>query len=96
MTFSEIHRKVTEMLYTLPDGRKIDLARVESISKIREYGQAGQIIEEQFIGFAIHLKNNETIEIKDKYHYSDWSEVKIRLSKLRDDIIAKWEKVQKK
>ncbi len=61
-----------------------------------EYGQAGQIIEEQFIGFAIHLKNNETIEVKDKYHYSDWAEVKIRLSKLRDDIIAKWEQVQKK
>ncbi len=67
------------MLYTLPDGRKIDLARVESISKIREYGQAGQIIE-----------------VKDKYHYSDWSEVKIRLSKLRDDIVTQWEKVQKK
>lgn len=41
------------MLYTLPDGRKIDLARVESISKIKEYGQTGQIIEEQFIGFAM-------------------------------------------
>ncbi len=84
------------ILYTLPDGKKIDLTRVESISKIREYGQAGRIIEKQLIGFAIHLKNNETIEVKEEYHFSDWAEVKIRLSKLRDDIIAHWEKVQKK
>jgi len=87
---------VAEMLYLLPDGKKIDLARVESISKIREYGQTGKIIEEQYIGFSTHLKNNEIVEVKDKYHYSDWAEVKIRLNKLRDDIIAHREKVHKK
>jgi len=87
---------VVEMLYLLPDGKKIDLARVESISKIREYGQAGKIIEKQLIGFSIHLKNNEIIEVKEEYHFSDWAEVKIRLNKLRDDIIAHWEKGQKK
>ncbi len=41
-------------------------------------------------------KQVRLLKIKDKYHYSDWSEVKIRLSKLRDDIVTQWEKVQKK
>ncbi|MEN6444720.1 MAG: hypothetical protein ABFC98_01585 [Candidatus Cloacimonas sp.] len=80
------------MLYTLPDGKKLDFARVESISKIRDYGQAENIVEKQHIGFAIHLKNKETIEVKETYHYSDWAEAKLRLNKIRNDIISEWEK----
>ena len=81
-------------MYILPDGRQIDLSKVESISKIREYGQVEHIVEKHLIGFTIHLKNKEIIEVKDLYHYSDWSEVKRRMNKLREDIIDNWNKMK--
>ncbi len=86
--------KVGKMIYTLPDGRQVDLSKVESISKIRDYGQVDNIVQKYLIGFSIRLTNKEIIEVKDIYHYSDWSEVKLRMNKLREDIINQWKSMQ--
>ena len=43
--------KVEKMIYTLPDGRQVDLSKVESISKIRDYGQVDNIVQKYLIGF---------------------------------------------
>ena len=82
------------MNYTLPDGRTIDLAKVSSISKVRDFGRDSKTIDLHQIGFTIHLQRREIVEILDQYHYSDWAEVKTRLKRLREQIIQKWEEEQ--
>ncbi len=79
------------MNYTLPSGQVIDLARVSSVSKIRDFGRDSKSIDRHLIGFTVHLHKREVVEVTDFYYYSDWAEVKSRLKKLREDIIDKWE-----
>jgi len=79
------------MNYTLPSGQVIDLARVSSVSKIRDFGRDSKSIDRHLIGFTVHLQKREVVEVTDYYYYSDWAEVKSRLKRLREDIIDKWE-----
>ncbi len=82
------------MNYTLPDGRIVDLAKVSSISKVRDFGRDSNTIDLHQIGFTIHLERREIVEVLDKYHFCDWAEVKNRLKRLREDMIEKWEEEQ--
>ncbi len=79
------------MLYMLPNGQTIDLAKVSGISKIRDYGRDNKTIDEHLIGFAIHLQKREIVEVTESYYFSDWAEAKKKLRDLRADLIEKWE-----
>lgn len=79
------------MNYTLPSGQVIDLARVSSVSKVRDFGRDPKSIDRHMIGFTIHLQRREIVEVTDYYYFSDWAETKNRLKRLREDIISKWE-----
>jgi len=79
------------MIYTLPNGQNVDLAKVTNVSRIRDMGHDSKSIDKQKIGFTISLKNREIIDVVDYYHYSDWADVKNRLNLIRKQVIAKWE-----
>jgi hypothetical protein len=79
------------MLYTLPDGRVIDLTCVSNILPIRDYGLDPKSIDKSLIGFSIYLNKREVMDVVDYYHYNDWAEVKNGLKKLREEIINKWQ-----
>ncbi len=80
------------MLYTLPDGREIELEQVIRVSKIRDEGMDSNSIEYSKLTFHINLSDQETIEVCLQYHYADWAEQKKRLKQVRDDLLeAIWD-----
>jgi hypothetical protein len=79
------------MLYSLPNGQKVDLTKVSSISKIRDYGRDSKTIDVHLVGFAIHLQKREIVEVTESYYFSDWAVAKKKLKALHADIIEKWE-----
>ncbi len=79
------------MVYSLPDGKQVDLNRVRRISMVRDFGQDKTSIDKCKLGFSIHLDRREVIEVTDIYHYSDWAAVKKRMNDLRKDLYEKWQ-----
>ena len=77
------------MNYKLPDGQVIELGRIISVSTVRDMGRDPKSIDRSLIGFTIHLRNREIVEVTDYYHFSDWAEVKNRLKQVREDIVSR-------
>jgi hypothetical protein len=76
------------MLFTLPDGRIIDLECVSTVSTIRDYGSDPRSIDRHILGFSIYLKKKrEVVEVLDTYHFNDWAEARLRLKKTREEIV---------
>lgn len=75
------------MLYTLPDGREIDLDQVIRVSRIRDEGMDSNSIEYSKLSFHVYFSERETVEVWVQYHYADWAEQKKRLKQIRDDLL---------
>ncbi|HCM14732.1 MAG: hypothetical protein WC252_07285 [Candidatus Cloacimonadaceae bacterium] len=83
------------MLFTLSDGKSVDLSRIVRISSIRDFGKDTQTISLSKIGYTIHLDGREYVEVCRNYHFSDWAQVKTDLEKDRKDLISRWEAERK-
>ncbi|HNQ43166.1 MAG TPA: hypothetical protein PKI59_02000 [Candidatus Cloacimonadota bacterium] len=75
------------MKYTLPNGKQIDIERIVSVSPVRDLGPDPKSIDLSRLGFSIHLRKREIVEVVDNYHYNDWAEVRSQLNKIRDEIL---------
>ncbi|PKN73074.1 MAG: hypothetical protein CVU50_04790 [Candidatus Cloacimonetes bacterium HGW-Cloacimonetes-3] len=82
------------MLYTLPDGRIVDLTCVSDVSPIRDFGVDSKSIVKSRLGFTIFLNKREMLDVVDYYHFSDWAIVKKRLNMIREEILSSLEKVE--
>jgi hypothetical protein len=82
------------MLYALPNGERIVLENIHSVSQVRDKGGTGSYIEPNKMGFTIHLAKREIVEVVEPYHFSDWADVKNRLNKLRNELIEKWKEAK--
>ena len=78
------------MLYKLPDGREIVLEDVVRISKVRDQGDDDKSIELSKLSFTIFIGKEETIEVSEQYHFSDWAEKKKKLDLVQQDLVNKW------
>ncbi|MDD2228108.1 MAG: hypothetical protein PHY48_01705 [Candidatus Cloacimonetes bacterium] len=83
------------MLYTLPDGRIIDLTCVSVVTPVKDFGLDPKTIVKSRIGFSIILKKREVLDVVDYYHYSDWATAKNKLNKLREEIVSRWSQIGK-
>ncbi len=83
-------------LYTLPNGREVVLEEIIRLSKVRDQGDDERSIGLSKMSFSIYLKNNEMIEIIEKYHFADWGKTKKNLDKLHSDLMEKWQKARGK
>lgn len=75
------------MIYTLADGRNINIGEVKSVSSIRDYGDDPNMIGMCRFGFAIYMKDSSTVRVSEHYHYADWVEVRARLNAVRTEIL---------
>ncbi len=75
------------MKHTLPDGRSFQLENVLRVSKIRDEGLAGDLVEYSRLSFHITVADGEAIEVSFKYLYADWPEQKKRLSRIRENLL---------
>ena len=73
-------------LYILPDGKEIDLSKIKSIGTLKSV-QSRTFTRLGYWYFTIFYKDGTKEEIQKGYFYSDWSEVKIKLKKSRDEIL---------
>ncbi|MDP2173385.1 MAG: hypothetical protein Q8M98_08300 [Candidatus Cloacimonadaceae bacterium] len=76
-------------MYKLPNGRQLKLEEVESVSRVKDLGQDTSTIGYSRLGFSIFMKSGRTVDVVDKYHFSDWADVKKKLSLIREEIVAK-------
>jgi len=67
------------MLYSLPDGKQIDLSKVSEIGSIRDLGHDPSSIDASLIAFNVRLKNGIVIKVSKQYHYNDWVQAKKEL-----------------
>ncbi|HPI26455.1 MAG TPA: hypothetical protein PLO57_08340 [Candidatus Cloacimonadota bacterium] len=67
------------MLYTLNDGREVDLSRVVDVSAIRDEGLDPSSISNSRIAFHIRVKSGSSILVEKKYHFADWAAKKKEL-----------------
>ncbi len=67
------------MLYTLNDGREVDLSRVMDVSAIRDEGLDPSSISNSRIAFHIRVKSGSSILVEKKYHFADWAAKKKEL-----------------
>lgn len=79
------------MKYTFKDGTTVDLARIVSVSPVRDLGLDPGTITMSRIGFTIHMSRRELVQITRLYHYADWAKVKNELENERKELLAKWE-----
>lgn len=79
------------MEYTLPNGQQIELCRIVSVSPVRDLGPDPRSIDRSRIGFTVHLRKREIVQIEDTYHYTDWIEAKKRLEDERKRIVKAME-----
>ncbi len=79
------------MLYTLPDGRIVDLSCVSNVTTVRDLGVDPNTIFRSRIGFSIFLKKREILDVVGYYHYNDWATVRNGLNKIREEILCKLE-----
>ena len=79
------------MQYLLPDGRSFETEEIRELTSIRDYGSDDATIVLSKIGFTIHLKKGKSIQVMEHYHFTDWAEAKLKVSRLRDDIMRKWQ-----
>ncbi len=78
------------MIFDLPNGRSVALEDVIRVSRVRDLGVDASSIEYSKISFIIYLRGDDYLEITELYHYADWSEKKTKLTRLRNDLVAKW------
>lgn len=78
------------MLYDLPNGLSIDLIEVRRVSQIRDEGDDLGSIGYRKMVFFVHLKNHQSVEVSEQYHYSDWMDKKKKLNTVRSDLVSKW------
>ena len=75
------------MIYTLADGRNINIGEVKSVSTVRDYGDDPKMIGMCRFSFVIYMKDNTNIRVSEHYHYADWVEVRARLNAVRTEIM---------
>ena len=63
------------------------LDKVLRVSKIRDAGVTGDLVEYGRLSFNITVADSETIEVSFQYLYSDWPEQKKRLSQIREKLL---------
>lgn len=83
------------MTYNLPSGKQIVLEDVIRVSKIRDQSTTDTCVFLSKLTFSIYLNGESTIEITEPYHFSDWSEKKLKLNQLRSDLVSRWKQVVK-
>jgi hypothetical protein len=79
------------MEYLLPDGQKVELSRIKEITQIRDLGLDPGSIDRSVLSFSIRLRGGKTIQIKEYYHFSDWSEAKKSLKKIHASLMEQWQ-----
>jgi hypothetical protein len=79
------------MMFTLSDGREVDLSRVVDVSSLRDEGIDPQSISLSILAFHVRLKSRGTITVERKYHYADWAKVKKELEQERNALMEKLE-----
>ncbi|PKN78826.1 MAG: hypothetical protein CVU48_07230 [Candidatus Cloacimonetes bacterium HGW-Cloacimonetes-1] len=80
------------MKITLPDSTVVDTADILRVSSIRDDAQDEYSIENSTLLFNIKLRGGETIPVPVYYHYSDWAQKKMEITKLRNHIMTQLEK----
>ncbi len=78
------------MEHILPDGQKVDLTRVKEITAIRDLGLDPESIDRSVLSFSIRMKNGETKQVKEYYHFSDWAVASKRLKDIRNSLVSQW------
>ncbi len=78
------------MEYLLPDGQKVEMSRIKEITQIRDLGLDPGSIDRSVLSFSIRLRGGTTIQVKEYYHFSDWSEAKKKLKKVHASLVEHW------
>ncbi|MBC8526409.1 MAG: hypothetical protein ISS28_07015 [Candidatus Cloacimonetes bacterium] len=77
--------------YILENGEVILFSEIYKIGKMEDIGQR-KLIEPPYWRFTITLKNGEEKHITEYYHFSDWGQARIKLEKIRNELIQSFEK----
>ena len=80
------------MNITLPDGSVISTDNIKRVSSIRDEGQDEASIDRSILIFTLKMRSGETIPVQVYYHYTDWAQKKIEITKLRNDILKHLDK----
>ncbi|MDI3503636.1 MAG: hypothetical protein PWP64_572 [Candidatus Cloacimonadota bacterium] len=77
------------MKHELSDGNVVDLSKIASVSVVRDMGADPNSIVYSKMSFTIHFKDQSSLEISRKYHYSDWAQAKKILEQDRQELLNK-------
>ena len=80
------------MKVTLPDGSVLETGDILRVSSIRDDGLHELSIDKSTLVFTVKLRCGETVPVPVYYHYSDWAQKKLEITKLRNSIVVHLDK----
>ncbi len=82
-------------VYILPDGEEIDLSQIKNIGDLKSV-RSKSFTSLGYCTFTIKFKDGTLIEISEGYFFYDWIKSKLKLQKIRDEIIQHFNDLKSK
>lgn len=81
--------------YTLPNKEKIRVSEISKIGKMKDRGAYRHNASLYKWSFLITFNNGYIIDVEEHYQYADWGDARIKLEKMRNDLIQAYENYKK-
>lgn len=81
--------------YTLPNKEKIRVSEISIIGKMNDSGEHRHNPSFYKWSFLITFNNGEIKDVEEPYHYSDWGDSRMKLEKIRNDMVQAFENYKK-
>ena len=82
--------------YILPNKEIIRLSEISKIGKMKDRGEYKHNISLYKWNFQIIFNNGDIIDVEEPYFYSDWGDARMKLEKIRNDLIQAYENYKNK
>lgn len=73
-------------IYILPDSEEIDLSKIEFVSELKSV-RSNDFSSLGYCYFTVFFKDGTSTDIQEGYFYSDLGKTKIKLHKIRHEIL---------
>jgi len=77
--------------YTLPNKEKIRVSEISIIGKMNDSGEHRHNPSFYKWSFLITFNNGDIKDVEESYNYSNWGYARMKLEKIRDDLIQAFE-----
>ncbi len=82
-------------LFTLPNKEIIRVSEISKIGKIKDRGEYRHDTSLYKWSFIITFNNGEIKDVEEPYYYADWGDARMKLEKIRNDLIQTFENYKK-